>query len=146
MAAINPGIMQCIKKFGRNQTRITRFEIVPLVKKRGAESYFYYDFKVEIDGNEMKFEALSTGQKSLALISIVLNVINMSSSALSLMILDEIDNCGLDKENMHVILKAIVNVAASSKVLFINRDDETIQYVIEAGKEKGMEIPVHLME
>jgi DNA repair exonuclease SbcCD ATPase subunit len=145
MATINPGIMTYISKLGKGESAITGFEIVPQVKRRGNDQYYYYDIKVAVNKAEMQFNSLSTGQRALALVSVILNVINMSRCSLSMIIFDEIDNCGLDHDYINAILKAIVNLSSSMKIIFIDRNQETIDALKTIGAEKSVPVTINVM-
>jgi DNA repair exonuclease SbcCD ATPase subunit len=138
MATLTPNVMECIKNFGGGESAITKFEIVPKPKTVKGEQIYYYDFAVEVAGNDVPFDALSTGQKALVVISIILSMINYSSSALSCIFFDEIDNCGLDRNYMQTILKAIVNMTGSIKVVFVNRDKSTIDSIAAICTKKNV--------
>lgn len=83
MSTLTPNVMDCIKNFGGGESAITKFAILPKPKNVKGEQIYYYDLAVEVAGNDVVFDALSTGQKALVIISIILSMINYSSSALS---------------------------------------------------------------
>ena len=143
MNTLTPNVMECIKNFGMGESAITKFEIVPRVKTvKKNEQVYYYDFAVEAAGSDVPFDALSTGQKALAIISIILSMINYSSCALSCLFFDEIDSSGLDRSYIQTIVKAIVKIAGSIKVVFVDRDKTAIEALVVASGKKGLQVPI----
>ncbi len=124
MDDINPMIMQKINSYGNGS--ITDFKIIPMKKIVGGESRYRYAFEVHLNTEKLPFEALSTGQKSLILLSIILTLFEVTSSSLPLIILDEIDNVGIDKENLRLVLKEMIELARHFNIVFIDRHDDTI--------------------
>jgi hypothetical protein len=58
------------------------------------------------------------------------------------MFFDEIDSSGLDRNYIHTIVKAIVTMSESIKVVFVDRDRTTIDALASAGEKKGLTVPV----
>jgi DNA repair exonuclease SbcCD ATPase subunit len=142
MNTLTPSIMKCIASLSLGESAITKFEVVPRVKTIKGEQHYYYDFKVEVNGVEVPFDSLSTGQRALIMISFILSVINFSASALSAIFFDEVDSCGLDRNYIQSVLKAIAGIAGSMKVVFVSRDKATIEAMKQAGQDKGFAVPV----
>jgi archaellum biogenesis ATPase FlaH len=69
----------------------------------------------------------------------------MSRCSLSMIIFDEIDNCGLDHDYINAILKAIVNLSSSMKIIFIDRNQETIDALKTIGAEKSVPVTINVM-
>ena len=151
MNTLTPGVMNCIKNFGMGESAITKFAVVPraprtsrskAAKAAKDEPAYYYDFAVEVAGNDVPFDSLSTGQKALVILSFILSMINYSGCSLSCMFFDEIDSSGLDRNYIHTIVKAIVTMSESIKVVFVDRDRTTIDALASAGEKKGLTVPV----
>ena len=95
----------------------------------------------------MRFNALSTGQRALSMISVILNLINFTSSTLSLLVFDEIDNCGLDRENGSIVIKTIVDaISESLKVMIIDRDATIISTVNADCTALSIDAPFYTMK
>lgn len=142
ISEINPIVMETIKHFTTGNEHITKFVMSQKTVERKDMSYHYYDFQAAVDGADLQFESLSTGQKAVVLLSMILAVNDFSRKSLSMLIFDEIDNAGMDNDSLKMILKSILSLSKNLKVIFINRDKRINEFIQKATEAEEIESSV----
>jgi len=94
---------------------------------RGKPRY-QYDIQIhDISGREIPFESLSTGQKSSAMLSLIMSINDISTNALPLILFDEIQTCGLDSDSILTVISMIATIAEVKNIIITSRDDDIVK-------------------
>jgi DNA repair exonuclease SbcCD ATPase subunit len=105
-----------------------------------------YNHVVERFGSPMQFKSLSTGQRAICAIAMILSVFEVSYHRLGLLIFDELHTSGIDSPAMEKLLKMIVNLSAKLKIIFIDRRIDIIEKIKKKSSEIGVNVAHYNVE
>ena len=112
---------------------------------RGDTTY-QYDIRVQDkSGRDIPFESLSTGQKSSAMLSLIMSINDISTNTFPLILFDEIQACGLDSDSILTVISMIATLAEVKNIVITSRDDEIVKEIKDeiSRLEADGETPVH---
>jgi len=117
---VNSSLIQWIQKLDSRSIIDNAVMVVNERTIRG-ETQYRYDINVSRNGELINFGTLSTGQKALVLLSVILTINDMSDNVMSLLLLDEIQSSGLDDNIQAELVKQLINVAKAHNVVMTSR-------------------------
>lgn len=111
-----------------------QLEEVHTAKKEHVE----YSTIAKSGGKLVAYESLSTGQRAICAIALILAIADLAHHRLGLLVFDEIQTSGVDDIALNKLLDIIVMITKNqTKVIMIDRRDDIIKSLYErAAKEK----------
>lgn len=138
---INPLIQRWLEKFMQTEGEDVPYISYKLsvVEKTTAKQHSvrYEDVSMRY-GVPIKFEALSTGQRAMCSLALILAIEDVSFHNIELMIFDEIHTSGIDDFGLTEILEILVRLVERTQILFIERRKDVIEYLKESATEKDI--------
>lgn len=111
----------CITK---SDNKPLEFKLIIDTKETRKNNYVIYKFEVKRFNEYLSFNNLSTGQKAICTLALLLSLLNLLHPNLNLVIFDEIHTSGIDQNANNELMDAIIMIAKHLNILFIDRDVE----------------------
>ena len=115
-----------------------QYEIqLEIQKVRQEEIYLYHDI-VRVYNQQTDYSALSTGQKAICALALLLAISEALHPALSLVTFDEIHTSGIDNDVSNQLLQAITTIASKLHIIFIDRNPKLNDAIFDHTTKKGL--------
>jgi chromosome segregation ATPase len=137
---INPIVQRWIQTFIQSESEIPylSYELNVLEKTTEKTHSVKYEDNAKRYGVPMSFNNLSTGQRAICSLALIFAIEEVSLHKIDLMIFDEIHTSGIDDHGLAEILEILVNLTSQTRIMFIERREDVINYLKDDANEKNV--------
>lgn len=138
---LNPKIEEWMEIFVQS----TEQNIMPLsVRLNAVEKVtqkmhsVFYEIIPSRYGFPISYESLSSGERALCAVAIILAIEDISFHKLDFIILDEIHTSGMDDRALKIILDVLSAISDKIKIIFIERREEVVNALVESARRRNV--------
>lgn len=114
------------------QTVLDKITMKVIRKIYRGNTIYQYDIQIiDKSGREIPFESLSTGQKSSAMLSLIMSMNDISTNTFPVILFDEIQACGLDSDSILTMISMIATLSEVKNIIITSRDDGIVKDIQE---------------